>query len=81
MICILGLLIYCTFSFQLAQAASLEVYVVDVNNHPVNNLPIKLSPEDSDIQIPTHTNPEGKSTFEGLESKGFELILEDLEHD
>lgn len=81
LLCFLGLLICCVFTVQLAHAASLDVYVVDADNQPVNNLPIFLSPEDSDIELSILTNPKGKCTFEGLANKRYEVILETFDHE
>lgn len=81
LLCFLGFLICCSFSIQLAYGASLDVHVVDVDNHPVNNLAVFLSPQDSEIELSILTNGEGKCTFEGLENKVYEVILQPFEHE
>lgn len=67
------------FTIQLAQAASLEVQVVDVDDIVIESLPIILSPLDSDIELHITTDIKGKGTFSGLDHKGYALILKGFE--
>jgi hypothetical protein len=81
LLCFLGLLICCLFTVQLASASSLDVHVVDVDNQPVNNLAVFLIPQDSDIKLSILIIGEGKCTFEGLENKVYDVILQPFDHD
>ena len=81
LLCFLGLLICYVFTVQIVAATSLDVHVVDVDNQPVNNLVVFLSPQDSEMELSILTNGDGKCTFEGLENKVYEVILQPFDHD
>ena len=77
--CLLNFLVLqicCVFTVQIVTATSLDVHVVDIYDNPVKKLPIILSPEDSDIELPIETNIDGKCTFGSLENKVYVLILQ-----
>lgn len=80
LICFIGFLIGWLFIVQLVSAASLEVQVVDVDDTPVTDLPIILSHMESDIELHSNTNSQGKSNFASLENKAYALILKGFEH-
>lgn len=80
MIGFIGFLVCWLFTVQYVFAASLEVQVVDVNDNFVANLPIKLSPLDSEIELLSNTDTQGKCTFGSLENKLYALILQGFEH-
>ncbi len=81
LICILGLLMVCTTSTQSASAAALELQVVDVENKPIYDLVLEMSPEGSDIVLTTSTNQDGVCVFRNLETKTHKLVLQSFQQD